>query len=285
MSARVVVYQVRDHHRSRVTCEAMVRGIRRAGDSVAHLWEHDYTEPVADVAVFYGLEGRLPRVFRDYRRAGLRAVYIDLGYWGRRAGGRWSGFHKICVNSRHPTEYFQSRRHDDSRARVHALTLAPWRADGRHILLAGMGDKAARVEGMPTEAWERDAIRSLKRYTSRPILYRPKPSWKTARPIRDLGVEYSSPKDDVSRALANAWAVVTHHSNVAVDGLIAGIPAFCWEGVAAGLAGRELADIESPLFAEGREQWVNDVSWCQWSVAEMADGLPWRHLQNEGLVA
>lgn len=285
MATRVAVYQVRDHHRSRVTCEAMVRGIRRVGDSVAHVWEHDFTEPVADVAVFYGLEGRLPKVFREYRRAGLRAVYIDLGYWGRRDGGRWAGFHKISVDARHPTAYFQNRRHDDSRARVHGLALAPWRATGRHVLLAGMGDKAARVEGLRTEEWERDAIRWLKRYTSRPIVYRPKPSWKTARPIRDLGVEYSNPKEDVAHALRNAWAVVTHHSNVAVDGLVAGVPALCWEGVAVGLASQEFAAIESPPMPEGREQWIYDVAWCQWSVAEMASGSPWRHLKNEGLIA
>lgn len=77
---------------------------------------------------------------------------------------------------------------------------------------------------------------------------------------------------------------MTHHSNVAVDGLVAGVPCFVWGGVASTMGLQELAAIEAPWLPEGREQWVNDITYCQWSIAEMSAGVPWRYMRSRGLV-
>jgi hypothetical protein len=280
MPVEIAVYGIREHYRSHICTQAMAAGIAKTGDKPVMLWEHEYRGPVAQVAVFYGLEGNLPKIFSDYRSCGS-AVYIDLGYWGRRQGGRWSGYHKISVNARHPTDYFQRRRHDASRAKALGVVPQPWRR-GQHILLAGMGDKGARAEGFEPEAWERKAIEVLREFTQRPIIYRPKPSWKRARPLP--GVGFSPRTEEVETVLRNCHAVVTHHSNVAVDGIVAGVPAFAWAGVATRMGSQDLAHIENPPRPEGREQWIADIAWCQWSIAEMAEGLPWRHLKSEGLI-
>lgn len=277
----VAVYQLEDHHRSGVICSALMKGIRAAGDRPILIPEPHYIrKPVAPVAVFYGLERNLRHVLNDYSEVG-KAVYVDLGYWGRRDGGRWSGYHKLCVNARHPTTYFQARTHDDRRARALGIKAKPWRS-GDHILIAGMGDKGARADGFEPEQWERETINELRRHTNRRIIYRPKPSWKRARPIP--GVGFSPKVQEIESVLASCHAVVTHHSNVAVDGLVAGIPAFCWSGVASLLASQDLSKIETPLYPDGREQFINDLAYTQWSIAEMAVGLPWRHLKDEGLI-
>lgn len=277
----------------------MQAGIEAAGDRpvrlLEHLWPHlaplEYFDDGVqnthfcnvDAVVFYGLEGRLPLIFQAFATY-RTAVYVDLGYWGRRQGGRWAGYHKVCVNARHPSAYYRKPQHD--RARINqfrGLLADPWREDGRHILLAGMGDKGALAEGFAPEQWEREAIDQIRAVTERPILYRPKPSWKKARPIS--GTMYSDPKEKVVEdELANCWAVVTHHSNVAIDGLVAGIPAFCWGGVAAEFSSQRLASIERPLYPDGRDAWMADIAYTQWSVAEMASGACWRHLRTEGLV-
>lgn len=277
----VAVYQIENHHRSKVICTALMAGIRAAGDRPVLIPAVNYIrQPVAPVAVFYGLEGNLKHVLTDYSQVG-KAVYVDLGYWGRRHGGRWAGYHKLCVNSRHPTDYFQARKHDDRRARMLGVIPQRWKP-GTHILLAGMGDKGARAEGFEPEQWERDAIQQLRQHTDRPIVYRPKPSWKRARPIP--GTTFSPRTQDVAEVLTGCHAVVTHHSNVAVDGLVGGTPAFCWHGVGSTLALQDFSRIEEPLYPEGREQFVSDVCYTQWSIDEMGKGLPWRHLKNEGLI-
>lgn len=271
----------------------MIAGIVASGDQPEVYWEHEYPhalerlgpDGLPPIALFYGLEGQLPLIFRDYAmKANRWAVYVDLGYWGRREGGRWTGFHKVVVNARHPTAYFRKPQHDRQRINHFAGLLAqPWTLTGHHVLLAGMGDKGALAEGFKPEEWERKAIREIQAVTDRPILYRPKPSWKRAQPIP--GTLYSDPAQRlVEQELENCWAVVTHHSNVAVDALVAGVPAFCWGGVAMELASQRLEQIERPGYPDRRDAWMADLAYTQWTPAEMASGACWRHLRSEGLV-
>lgn len=261
----------------------MMKGIQAAGDAPIACREDDYYQPQFSVAVFYGLSGRLKNVFRDYQEEGRKAVYIDLGYWGRRdGGGRYNGYHKISVNGRHPTSYFQKHHHGDDRIRKFGLKAQPWRRNGRAILVAGMSAKASGVEGFKAEEWERSIIEKIKKVSDRPIIYRPKPSWKDAKEIE--GTRYSPPEEDLEAILHGCWAVVTHHSNVAVDGLVLGIPSFCWAGVAKPMSSKIIEQIEKPIYPDGRDQWLSDIAYTQWNTDEIAKGRPWRHLKNEGLL-
>ncbi len=288
----VAVYTIKGHTRSRITCEAMAAGIAWHGDKV-HVIDESRWKGTADaqVAVFYGLEGNTPAIFEHYRTTpGLKAVYIDLGYWGRREGGRFTGYHKIVVNNRHPNAYLMEKAMPPDRFQRFGVTIKPPRqVDGKrqqhqHILLAGMGDKGAIAEGYQPEEWERAAIRVLRQYTTREIVYRPKPSWKTAGPIEDT--RYSHRDINLEVELADCWAVFTHHSNVAVDAVIEGIPVYCEDGAGTFVAFALPESVEQPYIpkAHGREQWAANLAYCQWSIAEMKQGLPWQHLKTEGLV-
>lgn len=279
---RVTVYQIDGHGRSNALCAAMLSGIRAAGDSGTLVRERRFGgEPVGDAAVFYGFSGRLPAVMAAYRHAGKPAVFIDLGYWGRKTGGHHQGYHKLAVNDRHPTAYFRARAHGAERFARLGVEIAPWQRHGRHILLCGMGAKAARSLGFGAEAWERQAIAALRAVTDRPIHYRPKPSWLAAVPIE--GTIYSH-GDSLGEALAGAHAVVTHHSNAAVEAVCAGVPCFTVQGVALAMGSARLKAIETPLYPDDRAQWAADVAWTQFTTAEIAAGLAWRHLRDEGLV-
>jgi hypothetical protein len=288
----VAIVRIREHNRSKVICDAWEAGLARAGVRTVSFYESEWDNPNRRVellgcshVVFYGLEGNVPLIFRLFATdSNRRAIYVDLGYWGRREGGRFSGYHKVVVNGRHPTAYFRKPQH--GRARIAAfreLLAQPWDYGGHHILLAGMGDKGALAEGFHPEEWERQAIDIIKGATDRPIVYRAKPSWKKARPI--LGcLSVDSKARPVELDLANCWAVVTHHSNVAVDGLVAGVPAFCWAGVAAPFSSQKLEQIERPEYPDGRDAWMADIAYTQWTPNEMADGACWAHLRAEGLV-
>lgn len=284
--AKVGIYQLPGHPRSRAVCVAMSQGILKAGDTPMLTSSAHYRSPAdCDVAVFYGLASNNARMFRDFKALKKPAVYIDLGYWGRREGGRLSGYHKISVGARHPTAYFQKRHHDASRLNRFGLRPQPWR-QGDAILLAGMGPKAAGAEGFDPNQWETWAVAELRKATERPILYRPKPNWETARKIAGTTWAAVGKDGDIGDALEGVWAVVSHHSNANVEALQLGVPSFTFGGVALPLSESRLSKIESPLkpdFAE-RCQWLADIAWTQWSVAEMAEGAPWRHLKEEGLV-
>jgi hypothetical protein len=277
----VAVYQLPSHRRSRVIVDAMLKGIAFAGDRPRRIMETHYSGVEAPVGVLYGLEGQAPRIFRDYS-AQKTMVFVDLGYWGRREGGRWTGYHKVVVNGRHPTSYFQRRSHPGDRAARLGVRIEPWRPRGSHVLVCGMSDKGAQACGFAPEQWERATIAKLSQVTDRPLVYRPKPSWYGARPLP--GTDYSPREQTFEEALQGAWCVVSHHSNCNVDALVAGVPSFCVDGIAAPLSESDLTKIETPCRPEGREQWVADIAYTQWTVDEIARGLPWRHLKDEGLL-
>lgn len=268
--------------RARLICDALMHGIRICGDGARHSMEEYYNGPTVDVAAFYGLYGKIREAFTHYRKPPRKAVYVDLGYWKRTEGGKLTGYHKIAVNSRHPTAYFQNRDYPSIRFKMMGVPIKPWNKTGRHILVAGMGAKAADVEGFKPTQWEEAAIREIRRYTDRPIIYRPKPSWRNCTEIE--GTIFSGKDQRLEEVLEDCHAVVSHHSNVCVDAILAGIPSFCWHGVATPMSLRELALIESPIYPDGREQWAYNIAWTQWTPAEIKSGAAWRYLKDEGIL-
>lgn len=282
----MTVFHVEENNRSRTIAEAMASGLKRCGVDYERAIGRTYRAPTSDVAVFYGLNGH-QHVLRDYRRRGRAAIYIDLGYWGRHEGGRRAGFHKIALNARHPTAYFQRRHHDPARFDHFGIPVRSWRgprSDG-FILLAGMSAKAAKAEGFAPEEWEQKAVKEIRKHTDRRIVYRPKPNWPGARRIP--GTDLVRGKDgDVEAWLSRCHAVVTHHSNVAVEAILHGVPAFAWDGVATapGKASSDLSRIEDPPEATDVYRWASDIAWTQWNVEEMRSGDAWNYLREEGLV-
>lgn len=220
---------------------------------------------------------RRPELFEAYRQAGGAFVYLDLGWWDRKPALRpLDGYHKVVVNGREPSGFRRGRPAD--RFAVFGRGVAPWRRRGAHILIAGMSGKSAWTRGLKPQEWEARTVEALRRITDRPIVYRPKPSWPDATPIE--GTEFSGPNTTVEQALRNCWAVVTLHSNVAVDALLAGVPVVVSEGVCTGFSG-SLDTIERALTPDGREQLMADIAYCQWSVAEMVDGTCWRSIRED----
>lgn len=278
---RVAVHVIAGHGRARLTCHAMAEGIMACGDEVVLRSETEHKYAEHDAALFWGFIEPCQKIMRDYRTAGKPVAYLDMGYW-QRAGA--DGHFKVAVNARHPTAYFQKRKHDDKRSKALGLTIERWRKDGKHILLAGMSAKAAWAEKCePVEKFERICIQALRNITDREIVYRPKPSWDGAKPID--GTWYSPREQPLCDVLKGCHAVVTHHSNVAVDGLLAGVPCFVWDGVAKPMGSDDLRLIERPHHPGDRERWVNDVTYTQWRISEMRDGTAWRHLRDEGLLS
>jgi hypothetical protein len=274
-------------------CPDMAQGIEKLGDKVIRKRAEEYRGIFSESLVFYGFDGdrgsNIARAARDYHDAGKPYVYIDLAYWMRRWRGDRYGYHRFAVSNRHPTAYFQRHRHKKDRADAVGVQLRPWKNPGKNIVLCGMSDKCARFEGFAFEEWERQAIQKIRAVTDRPIVYRPKPQRRRGDQYPPIeGVKHSCPMTRSLEAdLADAWAVVSHHSNAGIDAIVAGVPCFSDEGVTNAVGHQELGIyIEDPKIPtmEERRQFVNDVAYCQWNREEMRSGLVWKHLKDEGLV-
>lgn len=239
---------------SKLIAEAMSAGVRAAGDTVV-------VSASARACVSYGWKYRGKyQVYPSY-------AYADLGYWRR------SLYYRFAVNGWSPEAYVRQGLSSERFDRL-GLTIAPWRTGGTEIIIAGSTAKACREHGFGYQAWERSAAERL-RGCGRPVVYRPKPSEGDVPPIAGLQTD----RRPIGEAMASAYAVVTHHSNTAIDALLAGVPVHCATGAAAAFSVPMDAIADAPLL-DGREQFLHDVAWLQWTLDEMRDGTCWTHLRR-----
>lgn len=281
-SVKVAVYvNESGGHRNRHLGAAMAEGFRRHSCQVAV--ETRFDSVIADLAVAYGWRNR--DIFAAYRGAGGHYLYLDLGYWQRKPPGkRWDGYHKVALDDWCPSKHMWRGR---GRERFGRLDV---RVDERRslpgdapVIIAGMSARSAAHHGFAPETWERAAVATLHRVTRRPLIYRPKPSWDGARPIAGAAFDKRDGDIDIARsALSAAYALVTHHSNAAVDAIAAGLPVYCEAGIGRLLSMPDLSriDIAPPRALEERAAFCADVAWCQWTPNEMHSGECWAHYRE-----
>lgn len=269
---KVICYFEPRYGRSLNIAEAMAAGARRHGHNAIVTSWHD-PKP-GDIAIGYGW--KFADVFSEYKQF----IYIDLGWWGRKPKrDELNGYHKVVVNGREPTEYFRNNFPSDRFDRF-GIDIRPWRKGGDQILLAGMSGKSAGTRGFGPLEWEQKTIEEIRRHTDKPIVYRPKPSWKDAEPIP--GTVFSSPDESLTEVLDRCAGIVTLHSNVAVDALIHGVPVHAEQGVGSALSCSSIAElVDGPGEPGDRAGLMNDIAYCQWNPDEMKSGDCWDHLARD----
>ena len=147
------------------------------------------------------------------------------------------------------------------------LSVKPWRKTGKNVLVCPAPAVHAALMGFDGKALEREMMTTLAAHTDRPLVLRYKATATT--PIED--------------ALNDAWAVVTYHSNVAIQALMTGVPVFvmCPWAATRRMAKSDLTEIESPYYPEDREPFLSSLASHQWTMTEISQGLAWRALEAE----
>jgi hypothetical protein len=265
--------------------EALAKGAKRCGDTVTLYNEYKHITG-EDVAAFYGMSPDHVQCIKDMKAVGRSAVVADLAYFGRsKTAPPPAKYYKISVNDNHPTAFFQNIKHPPDRFKIFKLKVRPMRKNGDYILLAGIGPKSSVLYGIQHQSWDQWAIDELRKYTKIPIYYRAKPNH--ADKFKKLpGSEWTDPTTPLESLLKHAWAVVTRHSNVTVDGIVQGVPCFAINGVATKIGLTDLSKIKHPYYPSHEEQlqFCYDLAYTQWTLAEMADGQMWKHLKSEKLI-
>ncbi len=266
---RAAIFMYKSNGRTKHITGAMREGFRRSGiaaDVVTNGYGHD-----ADIAVAYGWNHA--GAFRKYRETDRPFIYIDLGYWNRRPKGQpREGHHRVAVNAWDTAIAMQPERPAD-RFNMLDVQVKPWKTtNSGGVLITGMSAKAALTHGFIAGQWEREAVKIVKGVTSRPINLRPKPISKRAA------------MEPIESVLARSYALVTHHSNTAVDAIVNGVPYYCVKGVAKRLSIEQLsADmfINPPIMDDAqRMQLLYDIAYTQWTPQEMRSGELWEYLNK-----
>lgn len=250
-----VSYFVPDEFSSPKLAYAFAKG---CGGTITDDLEYLYPGPVA----MFGS----PPVWPLLRRAKAEQrdwFYIDHAYMGR---GR---FYRITKNA---------YQHDGTGVGEEARfiraaagrTIQPWKKSGSHILICPQSAIYFSLHGINADAWLRDVMATVRKYTD-----------------REIRVRYKASRTPIGPDLEDAWAVVVFSSAAALDGLIAGVPVFTLAPFAAtvhmGLS--DLSRIEAPIYPDGREEFLFALASNQWTLPEIMRGSAWRHLQESHVQA
>lgn len=247
-----VFYATPGREPSAVLGQAFIEG------SGGRFTESRFLEP--GPAAFYGVSKFTLPIWRACQEQEREFYYLDNGYF---RPGHFEGFYRVTRNA---AQIAGEGRGDPARWRALGLDFAPWRQGGRHVLVIGQSRTYFEMRGQRPGDWLWETLAQISRATDRPIIVRPKP-------------RATSPKRPLADDLRDAWCVVCHTSNVAVEAVLAGIPAFVTGACAARpMAETDLSKIETPRRPDGREQWAGVLAANQWTLDEIRSGKCWSDL-------
>jgi hypothetical protein len=221
-------------------------------------------------------------VWNNCRSAGKPVIVLEVG--GIKRGTTW----KVGLNGINRDAYFGKKGNDSQRAQALGLELKSWKSSGDHILICGQHDKSLQWQNMPPmSSWVMNTIESIQRYTDKPIIFRPHPRCRLDQiehqyqnVYRQTPLHITGTYDDYNLIFSKAHAVISWSSNPGVQSVISGIPAFVGPSSLAYDVGNDIDfihDIENPMMPE-RQQWLNDYAWTEYTIEEIAQGIPLKRL-------
>jgi hypothetical protein len=247
--------------RQRVMLAAMLDSAAAAGVTVHTSPTYTGSSPIV-MTWGLGHPVRRPAMLRHIRDGG-HVVAWDLGYWIRDCHFRLSidRDHPPCLLPDMPALRFD---------RCSIALRDDYDANGP-IILVGFGKKSREALGLRGLEWEEQTYYALRNaYPDKRIVYRPK------RPEAFVFCDHS--EGSIEDVLRGASLVVCHHSNVAIDACMAGIPVVCKDGAAAGLYNNSIKNPYNPTHA-ARLAFLRRLAWWQWKPTEAKHA--WTFLQQQ----
>lgn len=212
-----------------------------------------------------------------------RHVAFGGGYWFLDSG--WIAGHKQDMKQRtwrlHRSRFVAEQIIPRPPDRFEYLggKIEQWHTVGSRILILGASDSQTLYStGEKQPRWLGDTIKAIRGLTSRPMLYRPKPTPNWDDPgiamAGRMDVKVSTNKH-LEDDLDDAWIVVGLRGTGFIHALFAGVP-ICMLADFEGKAwSTPLREIETPRRSE-RAPLAYDLAYREWTLAELRSGAPFR---------
>jgi hypothetical protein len=266
--------------------EPVFRAFSTGAMSLGH--DVSYNSDDADVDVIWSVlwHGRMAgnKAIWDRAMANSRPVVV-LEVGGIKRGITW----KVGINGINRDAYFGNVGNNSSRADLLNLKLKPWRTSGEFILLCGQHDRSHQWNMLPTmDRWVLETIENIRHHTDRPIVFRPHPRCpvnnienKFKDVIRQNPCQIPNTYDDFDMGFDSIYATVSWTSNPGIHSVIDGIPAYTSpSSLAWDVSIKSLTNINNPPLPD-RQQWLNDYAHTEWTVEEIASGIPLKRLTSK----
>lgn len=233
----IVCYPQPGKRKALLICEAFAAGVKATGGRAEVCANIPDTLLDGD-AFFYGVRSMHAHLWEQAKAEGRDWYYADNSYHD-------------CVReqqfrvTRNAIQHTGEGDSDGKRFKALGITVKPMREDGKHVVLCEQSAEFMTVVAHDPDFYQRVAA-NLRR-TGREVLVRRKGE---ARPLAD----------DLSRAVL----LVTWSSAAAVEALLAGVRVMCDPQCCATYAG------------EDRGRWASVLADHQYTLDELASGLPWQ---------
>jgi hypothetical protein len=268
-------------------CDAFCEGVEAAGDyyvkifnekGLRNLSECDASVQVCDYNKHCGIDFRY-HLNRISKLTKTRRIIIDTGFVKNKRcdDNDLDRYMQIGYDGikRHAKCYAE----DSSLDRWAALEFSekPWRHNGEHILIIGQHEIGISTQHLDIIQWWEEIIQEIKSVTNSPIKFRPHPNQKKF----PKGMYQVTHDTTIEEDLEKCWCAVARTTNGAVDAIINGIPVITPdEGcMAYDVASHDIKDILYPTTPD-RTNWLAQLGYSQWTIREMQEGLPWKHLRR-----
>lgn len=202
--------------------------------------------------IVWGQEWTALESIPEALKSGRPFWHIDNGFWNPGRGSA-RGYYRFTYCSMTPRFL-----PEELKLRHPTILLTPWKRGGSYVLIAMPGVHFGMAMGINVADWcgrivgdVRDSCAEI----GKPIKIRERNS---RRPL----------KDDFK----DAYAVVTHSSNVGVDAAIAGVPVFVAPTSPAAPVGRTDLNLADPI-TPGRNRWLRSLASQHFTVDEMRRGI------------
>ena len=174
---------------------------------------------------------------------------------------------------------------DSARLQILNVSLQPVKGHRKgEILIACQHSASLQWEAQPSiEEWVRQTISQIKKYSTRKIVVRPHPR----SPIREKFVDAVI---ELPRKIENSYddfnidynyhCVINHNSGPAVQSAINGTPTICDSSSLAFPVGEKWENLENPQLPD-REEWFLKLCHTEWTVEEIAQGIPISRLEKD----
>jgi hypothetical protein len=202
--------------------------------------------------------------------------YMDTGYFGNEVTNDnlhgWKYWHRVVKNNLQHTEIIPR---PPDRFRQFGKNFAPWKKDGRKILIAKPDSKPCRFYDVDLEQWTKNTVEEIKKYTDRPIVVRDRASARIERIVHNTLQEALD--DDV-------FALVTFNSVAATEAIFHGIPAFTLApaNAASPVCLQDLKCINEPYYPDHDKliAWASHLAYGQFHITELKSGKARRILEE-----
>lgn len=255
---------------------AVEQGLKSVGEQIV---TQNEDIPVIWSVLWNGRMERNRHIYEKCCKENSKIMIIEVGNLKRNVTWRISFDHINALG-----KFGNDQDLDETRPDHLGIKLKPYNKQRKDdILIACQHQKSLQWNGMPSvHVWLEDTISKIRQHSDRKIKIRPHPRSNFTYNGKRASIErprmISGTYDDFDIDY-NYHCIINHNSGPPIQAILNGCPVITSDSSLAWPISNNFEDLED-LKLKDREEWLIKLSHTEWTVDEIAKGIPFLRLQS-----